>query len=193
VFLPLAEGIVAAFTVPLFLAVLGNRDLGAVLAADSVQPAHVYVLVQTFGFALIAAVSAKPFLDRMSVNLLALGERIVRVERQAERSSTKIEDIADQVIEPEAPEAVAEASAPENPDELRLLRSLADGMPARSIRGLSISIDKPDDQVEIMLGSLQARGLVKDVETYRGRRWSITSLGQRAVGKPLVGKRAREG
>jgi hypothetical protein len=183
------EGTVAAATVPLFLSLVGNDDIRNLFRTTSFSDPDAQISAfKLLGFCLIAGVFARRFLDTVSSRVFALEEEVKKVEDKIDTNALKIDDLADVVIESDklsnAPihTTVAQtleqtAALPEMAWDL-LSSCVSANIPARSVQGLAVSLNRSIDEVERMLGQLRDAGLMQKIETFRGERWVVTQSGR---------------
>jgi len=188
----LLEGILAAAIVPLFLSMIGN-ELIPDLTSASTSPSlpRPYAILQFIGFALVAALYSRRFLDTVSSKLLQLEQDVKKSEAKADRAQEDVNKTAHEVttLEDIVIESPIPPSAELSPSsqtfslapgpELKVLEAMETShIPARSVEGLSVDVQDGAATVTATLSKLQAHSLVRAISTSRGERWVLTELGR---------------
>lgn len=210
----LVLGLVAAGSVPLFLSVLQSNLVTTIFTpkkdgtADIVPFAEFLIFA---GFCLIAAVSARAFLDSMTRRLMKdideMKEVVADAAQQAQKASVKADDaqqkaeIATELADDAAGSGHAPAAAIESarrlaagttipdlqPDQRRALQVLMRSE-FRTASGLATDIGMSRNRVGEFLDGLASKGVAEHTKSPAtgGRRWRITPLGVQALqGDPL--------
>lgn len=181
--LRILESVIAAAVVPLFLSLIGNNEIGTLLSGDSsFDPKVQYIALKTFGFCLIAAISARRFLDTVSSRVFALERELKDAEKRIEKTEQKVDIINTAVNEPDEsssplPEEVV-VSGPLTEIDSKVLASLSGGLPLRSISGIARSTGAAPEEVDTSLTRLSDSGLATKIITDRGKRWMPTLAGR---------------
>lgn len=176
------HGVVAALCVPLFLSLVGNDDVAQFLVPAEKQSTDFESLFRISGFCLIASVFSAKFMESLSNRVFALEKKVQDVEVKAQAAQEATETLEAVVIEGDVLPKT-ETLKPIKGFEVAVLRQLASGVPARSLKGISLSIDKSEEDTLQMLEALQSEGFVSALETSRGERWKLEPAGVAALQK----------
>lgn len=195
-------GIIAAACVPLFLSLVKSRLLGDIFASDAnpFEP----ILVFT-GLCLIAAFSARAFIDSISRRVLQQVEQIkekqVEVEKKtketgeiAEKAATTAkaaqETVDDQRAEPvEQGKRLAALRSPAQhtpmgDEEQRVLHAVA-AKTYRTVTGVTEDSGLDRSQVKAVLQALSQKGLVEPtISPSGGLRWKLAAPAASAGKQP---------
>ena len=199
----MVTGVVAAFIVPLFLRLSagGTEDLvSSVLRSDcggenakscANRAADFFVIA---AFCLVAAVSARAFIQTVSQRILQQAKEATRraeaAEAKVETAEQKVADMAEDLSEGEVDSQAAEAAAadetspPPEADALKLLIAMEDSTYyRRSTSGLVSETKLPRGEAVARLEALVADGLVEKTISKKDStpRWRITSNGRTLV------------
>jgi YLATT-like protein len=212
-------GIIASACVPLFLSLIQSGLVGKIFSGvpgqrtgSSRQPFEEYL---TFvGLCLLAAISARRFLDSLSRQILKridnldeqaslVDQRVRQTEQKAQNAEATAQTAAEVVDEQDATEqplgvgpgleadadaapALSAAEIPPVGDEERsALKSLAN-LSFRTATGIARDIGMPRNQIGELLESLAEKNLItREISPKTGvLRWRITPLGGAALSKP---------
>ena len=195
-------GVVAAFIVPLFLRLSagGTDDLiTSVLRTDCTgdsaqacanRAADFFVVA---AFCLVAAVSARAFIQTISDRVLQQAREATRraeaAEEKVERAAEQVEEMTEGLSEGEvdADAAVAEAAQPGpelDPDSVKLMIAMNDStFYRRSTSGLVSETKIARPAALRLLANLAEKGLVEKATSKKDGtpRWRITSSGRTLV------------
>jgi hypothetical protein len=184
----LLEGVIAAAVVPLFLSIIGNNDLEDALNSDDLFSTDYEIAVlKLLGFCLIAALSARRFLDTVSSRVMDLERDMKRVTAKVHLTEEKLTSLEDIAIEADPPEVREDPQAHSSQDILPaterevLAAFLSTSAPARSAGGIALGIGSTAEQVNELLTILQTKGLVRSIDSTRGPRWVITPEGSGVI------------
>jgi hypothetical protein len=193
-------GLVASACVPLFLSLLQSGIIGKILdpAPTGSDRLHGYLLLA--GFCLIAAFSARKFLDTVTAQVLRKAEQAQRdaaeAKARAAGAERRVETVAEVVDEQEAAavtrqpagdeeglESVPGApSASVGDPERRVLETLAQKT-FRTATGIASDTGVGRKHIGDLLHDLAERGLVAPTTSPHtgGKRWQITPAGLAAL------------
>lgn len=193
-------GLVASACVPLFLSLLQSGIVGKILANEKPDAAALESHLLLAGFCLIAAFSARKFLDTVTAQVLRKAEQAQRDAAEAKARAVgaerRVETVAEVVDEREAIsvqrtapadaglESVAGAGgASINDAERRILEALA-SMSFRTATGLAADAGIGRHLIGETLHDLAERGLIAPTTSPHtgGKRWQITPAGLAAIG-----------
>lgn len=195
----LVVGCVASACVPLFLSLVQSDLLKAIF--DAPRPAFQQDLV-LLGLCLVAAFSARAFLESVSRRILRDLEDVKEQQQNLQQQVVQTAELVDeQNAQPVTPEAQARAQAeaetglvgaaslPTLDDlELKALRALT-RMSFRTATGVASDTGVPRSRIGEILDSLAGKGLVALTTSpnTNGPRWRITPAGVSALNKPSSG------
>ena len=181
-------GFVAAACVPLFLAILQSDLIDRIFDADRAAPFAAFLVL--LGFCLIAAFSARTFIDSVSRRVL---RDLEDVKQEQEAILQKVEETAelvdDQKAEPIRPQVQTEAAALDparvpfiTEEERRALDALSKTN-FRTSMGIAADIGMSRYRIGDLLDSLVSKGLVERTVSpaTRGQRWKVTATGIAAL------------
>lgn len=135
------------------------------------------------GYCLLAAVSARRFMESASARLLRLERKTKEVEHDVARTRSEVGVIEGLVSDKAtAPDGDFEAPLPQNVTtaEVTVLSEIVSGnRPARSATGIALSTGIDEGAVAAALQSLHQMGLVARSSLGDGSNWEATALGQR--------------
>ncbi len=159
----LIMGVIAAFMVPLFLNLISSNILDTILAGKEGAASSTFLLV---GFCLVAAVSAKGFVEKLSGNVIGKLEKIesdveaLKDSKAAQEEKAEIQAMINPMVKPRevTPEAV---------------------------RKIEINMSIPDQILTVFVSSpLEFMSLSKMAEAYHGR-VMVTATEQLMIEKEL--------
>jgi len=171
--LRVAQGVLAAGTVPLFLSLIGNGTVAKILQPGSKPQDALEATYVLIGFCLVASLFSKTYLE-------GLGTKVMQLRKEVEKSKEKIDAVEAAVVEP--PQTIAPAlQRTELPNEAqKLLHALKSGpYRIRSTDGLLKTLSSPDwsEKLQPQLKVLEKEGLVRSVPTKFGKGWTLTPEG----------------
>lgn len=190
-------GVVAAACTPLFLSIVQTRLLEDIFRGGEQRYQSLLIFA---GFCLVAALSARRFLDGLTNNLLI---RVQNAEvsanqawRSAEQAAADAQEIAEEVnpeaadnpAAPPPPEAEAALPVPDrlpvplSPEERRALNAMTTRT-YRTRTGIAEDAGIARSRISELLEGLLARGLVAPARSPNtgGARWVITERGRQAL------------
>lgn len=196
----LVLGVVAAVCVPLFLSLVKSGLMAGIFAArDETRPAPFEDYLVFTGLCLVAAFSARSFIDSVSKQVLRKVEQAEEAAAVATRTASQAEQIAAEAVfevealdagQPAQPSAAFRVSDDEdqNPDlrlsdaEERVLRALSTTT-YRTRTGVAQDAGVSRNSISEVLDRLHARKLAMPATSPStgGARWMISDLGRRAV------------
>jgi LytS/YehU family sensor histidine kinase len=187
-------GITAALLVPLFLNMISSNLLDSIRGDTSKAPDLSKVLV-FLGFCLVAAISSTAFIKTLTDRVLKEAKEAKEVARQAEKTAAATQSAFQPILEKETESdasatmdvAITSDEQVVNPNERKILESLAKGKSFRTRQGLAKETGIARSDVVQMMDDLKARELVTDkwIVITPGqepkRRWSITNKGRESI------------
>jgi len=171
--LRLAQGILAAGTIPLFLQLIGNNTVSNILdpAKSGSAPESILVLI---GFCLIASLFSRTYLEGLSL-------KVMQLRKEVEQSKEKIDAVESAVVEPPAPKKTSPVQRASLPNEAELVIGALKKGPyrIRSADGLLKQLNDPvwKEKLQPQLNALESDGLVRSVDTKFGKGWTLTAEG----------------
>lgn len=193
-------GVIATFTVPLFLSLAQSDLLKSVLRNDGLEPDKVFVFG---GFCLIAAISSRAFLQTISSRVIALANDASRTSQETKRLQASIKADVEEIEEvvgsqtapdetidtdnqsaldlgPDFMDGVRDRSA----DELDIFRALQKKpYTRRTLAGISRDSLISKDKAKELLGKLVGEGLVREIPSKKtgNSLYILTSTGAYAA------------
>jgi len=182
--LPLLQGLAAAGVVPLFLSLTKSTLLEDALTKNTDRAV-------LFGLAVVASVSAKPFLDSITKRAL---QDIEANKKAIADTKEKVEKIEDEIDEGEGGKdekaegiksLTSDSALPLVDDEKNILKAMRDSKWfKRTASGLERDLEaKPENLVAVLDGLTQKGLLVRHerTPTQENIRWSLSAAGKRAA------------
>jgi DNA-binding MarR family transcriptional regulator len=200
-------GVIAAGCVPLFLSLVKSAIIDTIFGSNNKNGVEIIPFAEYLiftGFCLIAALSARNFLDTVSRQVLRDVQRATEKAMQAEAKASEageraavVSDLFDEALEKDAPspqQALTEAASqlppgatiPEiSPAERKALNAMMK-MSYRTATGIAQEVGIQRNQVGELLDALASKRLVERTTspTTHGPRWRITATGVRALNAP---------
>lgn len=199
-------GVMASACVPLFLTLVQSDLVKRIFAGSGQRPFAEYLVF--VGFCLLAAFSARAFLESISRRVLRdlegvrdeqqhLQQNQQNIQQQVRETQELVVDQQGKAVEaPVIQEAVAAESLarvalpPTTPLERRALRAMS-SVGFRTVGGIAEDLEMSRLKVDEVLRSLQDKGLVGERESPVANvmRWTITAAGQAvlAAGEAAAG------
>lgn len=184
-------GVVASACVPLFLSLVQSNLVSAIFTADRAHPFEQYLVF--LGLCLIAAFSARSFIDSISRRIIRELEEVKEEQEDIKLQVQETTELVDeQRAEPLQQQGQAEAALvdraaiPDTDDiERRALQALTK-LTFRTATGIAADIGVPRNRIGEVLDSLHAKGLVilTQSPTTKGPRWKIAPAGIAAINTP---------
>lgn len=188
-------GIIAAACVPLFLSLVQSGLIEEILNNRHEDRLESYLIFA--GLCLVAAISARTFLDSLSKRVLRdLDRKVDQANQKAEDAKETALDVAEeQLAEPRDERVVPETAAIDSStlpavedDERRALEAMTK-LSFRTATGIAVDSGMPINQIGEVLDSLSLKGLVNLVPspTTKRPRWTLTPAGMallRGKGRP---------
>src|ERR1044071_3170553 len=183
----LVLGIGAALLVPLFLHVIGSNLVSQMHNGAGGHPDYSQVLVFG-GFCLVAAMSAKTFIQSISDRVLKRAERAEKLADEAEQKASRAQIVAERFIEP--PEGKSSelsafsADITPSDDECGILKALANTKYVlRTSSGLAVETKISKSYTDDILKRLKELKLAETTEFTASDRqtrqyWYITAEGR---------------
>ena len=178
----MVAGVVASFTVPLFLSLAGaasgaDQQLVDRLVGSNIDYGAWLILL---GFCLVAAVSAPNFIS-------AVSDRILRdVQREAREAAAKADSARQEVeeLENEIVNAARVQFRPISDDANSVLRGIYTSAESRpSLDEISrVQSDLAPEQLESALEELEKQGLVRSKHYDNTKRWRVRTAGKAYLG-----------
>ena len=163
-------GIVAAFTVPLFLKMISSD----ILIKSQKEPTEFFVII---GFALIASVFSRNFLSTIYDRLM---QRVDKLEK-------RMEDVTDEPNYPEEGEISKTHFKDEGltEEELKIMIKMASSKyPSRSLDGLKRDTGIERGKINETFNVLMEKGLVEQsLNSNQELRWYLSSKGRSVLAK----------
>jgi hypothetical protein len=190
-------GVVAAACTPLFLSIVQTRLLEDIFRGGAQRYQSLLIFA---GFCLVAALSARRFLDGLTNNLLTRVQNAEvsanQARRSAEQAAADVQEIAEEVnpeaadnpAAPPPPEADAAVPALDQPlvsllpEERRALNAMTTRT-YRTRTGIAEDAGIARSRISELLEGLFSRGLVAPARSPNtgGARWVITERGRQAL------------
>ena len=190
---------VAAACVPLFLSLLKSGLIDGIFKAPREVPAYENYLI-FIGLCLVAAVSARRFIDSITAQLIKRLDEVDAKARRAVAAAAEAREVAHEAVEeveaadeeeggdspaggPEMSMAEARAATADvTPAERRALEAMS----RRSIRtrtGIAEESGISRNRISELLEDLADKGLARPTTSKRtgGARWAITNKGKAAI------------
>lgn len=166
-------GIAAAGLIPLFLRTISSTLATGLLEGDW-KATDPYVFA---GFCLLAGVTSRTFIQRLSDSVLR------KLEDDARQTRADLAAIEAAVDEGVADDDDPADQTPPTEEEKKLLQAMVHPQfKLRSISGVAKQAGgRPKEDIRTELGKLAQRSLVKEVQGRKGARWVITSRGHRML------------
>lgn len=195
----LVLGVIAAAVVPLFLSVLQSALIESIFKsnAETIPFANFFVFA---GFCLVAALSARAFLDTVSRQVMrdvsqakARAQRAEDTANRADEKATIASDLIQETVEDEISDIPAAMQAAEDLPANTLLPKITSSehralnamtkMSFRTATGISQDAGVPRNQVGELLDQLATKGLIERTTSPKtgGPRWRITPIGIRTL------------
>lgn len=178
-------GIIAAACVPLFLSLVQSGLIEEILSNRNGDRVESYLIFA--GLCLVAAISARTFLDSLSKRVLRdLDRKVEQANQKAEDAKETALDMAEEQLagppqERAVPESLAiDASAlPAVEDTERRALHAMTKLSFRTATGIAIDSGMPINQIGEVLDSLAMKGLVslEPSPTTKRPRWTLTPVG----------------
>jgi hypothetical protein len=201
-------GVIASACVPLFLSLVQSGIIDEIMSNRAGNRAESYLIFA--GLCLVAALTARNFLDSLSKRVLRDLDKVndkadeaLRKSETADNKATRAEqttEVVAEALDEQAAEPVVRSKgidpgdtglesafvgAPPavNATERQVLQSLTH-MTFRTATGVAKDVGVPRSQIGELLDSLAERGLAAPAKspTTNGARWKITAAGLAALG-----------
>ncbi|HEY5724069.1 MAG TPA: YEATS-associated helix-containing protein [Allosphingosinicella sp.] len=192
-------GVVAAACVPLFLSLLKSGLIDGIFKAPANAPAYEYYLI-FIGLCLIAAVSARRFIDSITAQLIKRLDEVDAKAGRAAAAATEAREVAHEAAAEVEAADDEEGDAPADGPELSMAeprgapaeitateRRALEAMTKHSMRtrtGIAEESGISRNRISELLEALADKGLARPTVSKRtgGARWAITQKGKSAIG-----------
>jgi hypothetical protein len=184
-------GVGASFMVPLFLNMISSGLIDAI-DKHKADASGLFVLA---GFCLVAAVSARAFIQSISKRLLQEVREARETAQEAKAEAAEAQNAVAPFVEEDVPEIANTTTADEvlerspqlelTPDGSRLLKAFADSsLSMRSLTGLARDSRLEKPRVNTLLSALMSKGLVVQTQSKGGQpRWYLSPAGRQLTAR----------